>query len=129
MTRFRLRHAHVEAMDAAADERLEVRVLAHVRRCFPEEVAGRDDEELRAAIGLALERARSWGFEVDLHLCQFVDLSVVLGGGFDADPRFSWAGEVLRDPAIPDATLRMSTLWARALRELPRLETAGRGPR
>lgn len=129
MTRFRLRRAHVEAMDAAADERLGVRLLAHVRRCFPEEAAGRNDEELRAAIGQALERARSWGFETDLHLCQFVDLSVVLGGGFDVDPRFPWAGEVLRDPAIPDATLRMSTLWARALRALPRLEPQPRRPR
>lgn len=112
-----------------AEERLAAWLLAHVRRCFPAEAGGRDDGELRAAIARALEEARSWGFETDLHLCQFVDLSVVLGGGFDADPRFPWAGEVLRDPAIPDTTLRMNTLWARALRELPRLEFARRGSR
>ncbi|MBZ5625994.1 MAG: hypothetical protein LAQ69_45995 [Acidobacteriia bacterium] len=89
-------------------------VEAHVRQYFPSKCASMQSGELQKRIREGIAKGRRYGFSGDADVCRFVDISIVLGAGFDDDPRLPWARDILNDPAFKDASVRLEMLFEAA---------------
>jgi hypothetical protein len=95
---------------------------SHVREYFPEECSKLTAAEVRKTIRDGMAKARRHGFSDDADVCRFIDISVVLGAGFDVDPELSWAAALLNDPQLTEPGIRMDMLFEAAcayLRQQP----------
>jgi hypothetical protein len=110
-----------------AMRRFEERVLAHLREHFPKEMEALDPEAAQSLVRDALHRARHYGLESESELASFADLSVALGPGFDTDPRYPWAAEILNDDWTPVPATRLERLYERALAYLNEAEERAAG--
>lgn len=54
---------------------------------------------LAAAVAEGVRRAQACGLAEPREVRPFIFLCFLLGERFDADPRYPWAGQILRDPA------------------------------
>lgn len=125
---FMLRREHVTALDRYMAESFEARAIAHLRRCFPEVVGEASDEQMRELVAFGIERARSYGIDIERDVLRYIDLMCMFGVDFDRDPAHPWAARVLNDPGTEGSTLRTNTLMAAAKESLDD-ERAARGRR
>lgn len=86
------------------------RLAAHAREIAPAHCATLEPDALRAAVAAAVARGRGCGFERAGALRLFVELSLLLGSGFDADPQYPWAAQALADRAAPNEMFRAGRL-------------------
>ena len=92
-----------EQMQALADERralFEERLIAHLENAYPEKLWTSTPEAVRERVRRAVDKALSYSVRTERDVTSFVDLTFELGEGFDIDPRFDWAGEILRDDSL-----------------------------
>jgi hypothetical protein len=92
-------------------ERFEDDMVVHLRGFSPRHMEVIGEDWARRAIRLGIERAAAYGIVNPGLLRFYVELMVAYGSTFDVDPLYPWAGEILRDPAIPDAVSRMDRLY------------------
>ncbi len=92
-------------------------MVDHLRRHFPDEMKGRDDD-LRAFVRRGIDKAWSYGIRETSGICQLIDVMVFFGENFDTDPRYPWAHEILTSGLIADPNLRSETLILFAIEEL-----------
>jgi hypothetical protein len=114
-------------MDVVRDElrsRLVKTVTVHARECFPEECAAMGEEQLLHRMEDAAAAAARWGLGSPQDVCRFVNLSMILGPGFDSDPKLKWIYEMLSDAGVPSRSQRLSLVYAEAVR---RLRAGGQG--
>ena len=71
------------------------RAVSHLRRIFPEATRSLDATELRQLVSDAIKRSARYGFRTEREVVAFADAMVLLGSGFDEDPRYPWALEIL----------------------------------
>jgi hypothetical protein len=55
---------------------------------------------VRQAVNVGVERALAYGLTAQSAVHFYIEMMFILGSGFDRDPMFPWAGEILNDPAI-----------------------------
>ena len=63
----------------------------------------------------SVAKARTYGIGSDAGALICVVMMYMLGSGFDEDPLFSWAHQVLRDPTQPDQAAKVEKLYLSAL--------------
>lgn len=107
-----------EQMDVLARVVFERRVADHVREFFPDRSADLGDDGVVAHVRAGIAKAESYGLSHPAHVGQMVDLMLLFGRDFDTDPRWPWAGSILRDPAIDHPGTRMKRLCDAAGRAL-----------
>lgn len=90
-------------------------MVAHLREYFASLTADADDEALIARIRREMERASGYGFEAPRAWCQFINLSMALGEGFDTE--LPWARELLADKDVEPAR-RIDALNAACIEHL-----------
>lgn len=108
-----------QQMDAFADEmlnRFNAQILHHVRSFFPEQCNILGEEGIKEAIRYGIDRAASYGIEIERDVCLYIDLMFAFGRDFDKDPELPWSGEILSDEAMPDPTGRINMLHETSLR-------------
>jgi hypothetical protein len=93
----------MRAFDQAVQENLECRLVTHVERMFPAEFARLGKRAVEQRVRAALDRAKGRKLVEDYDLCRFVDLTFLLGEGFEADERFPWAARTLDDDGLTAA--------------------------
>ena len=93
---FKVRREQMVAYREAALRDFEDQVVAHVGRCFPEELAALGEDGTRLVIRSGIERAGGYGIVAERDVCKFIDLMLVLGTTFDRE--HAWAGEILANP-------------------------------
>ncbi len=71
------------------------RVAGHIRECWPDKHASRDEESVRQYVRDAIARAASWGIATQYGVVGFVDLLCALGDDFDSNGSFPLAREIL----------------------------------
>jgi len=76
--------------------------LAQMKNRTPKSCLNISDSVLHSAILQGLEKAESYGFTLAGTIRFYIETSFILGAGFDSDPQFPWAGEILQDPSITD---------------------------
>lgn len=114
----KIRKEHWDALAEAAMRDFESRLEAHLRQHLPEKCAAMERRELREAIRRAVGQARSYGLVAERDISLFVNLAFVLGANFDRNPKYPWAAEILKDPALKDAETRITRLYEEAEKRL-----------
>jgi hypothetical protein len=82
----------------------------------PHKYAVQGEEANRALVWEGLERAEEYGIESSRGLTVYITLMFLLGAGFDQDPLYPWAGQVLRDRSLPDENTRVAELHGAAMK-------------
>ncbi len=65
-------------------------MLEHLRQHFARQLAGRSEQSVQALVRAGLRRGWALGLRMRLTLCQFVDLCVLFGLGFEDDHAHGW---------------------------------------
>jgi hypothetical protein len=100
------------AFGRAAIADFEARMLAHLKRFSPRHPRIVGDPELLGLVEIGSKRAGVHGFTSERSVRVYIELALMFGLGFDADPQHPWAGEPLR--ADDDEHLRADRLAAAA---------------
>ena len=95
----RVRPEQMEAFREARREELAERLAARAARLYPEKVAERRNEEVRAEARRISASARSWGLTSERDVTIYYDLSLELGPHFEKGDDGAWAREILEDRA------------------------------
>jgi len=110
----RIRREQMDALDEAAMRRFEQRAIQHLKETFPKHARFRGEEGLRNTVRSGLERARQRGLASERGLLLYLELMVMLGSGFDADPQLPWASIILSDQSMGDEATRVDRLLERS---------------
>ncbi len=70
-------------------------MMAHIRNFFPRQCGGMSADEFLDTITHGIAAAKRYGLTSKVDICKYVDFTIVLGRGFDDDPRMPWAREIL----------------------------------
>lgn len=118
-----IRKRQLTAFEAASYADFHNRLLAHLRRCFPEQCDALGDEGAREVIQQAHIQANSFGLETERDICLFTDLTMMLGRNFADHPELPWAKQILTSRS-EGPTQRIERLYDRTLDELKRAAEA-----
>jgi hypothetical protein len=109
----KIRSQQIVVFVATAVGRFEDRMTAHLNKCFAQE-CGILGDGLRDMIRHGIQKAAGYGITTERDVCQYIDLMMVFGRNFDADPDLPWASSVLNYPTLNDSTIRMEHLYETA---------------
>lgn len=116
-----IRKEHLERFAHAAVRNFEDRMVAHLRAFAPRHFKILTEEEIRGVIRHGMAQAQRHGFTSERNIRLYVELMLVLGSGFDVDPQWPWAAELLNADALTDEVERMDRLQDRAWQCLEQL--------
>jgi hypothetical protein len=114
-----IRDEQLDAFRAARAASFEQRLFLHLHKYFPERCAVMGGEAVRHSIRRGVARARSYGIICERDVARFLNHVYFLGPDFDTDPKYPWAQDILRDPAIPPSS-KMQRLSSRTAGEMAR---------
>jgi hypothetical protein len=109
------------AFERAALADFEARMLAHLKRFSPRHLRIVGDPQLNGLIVVGQKRAELYGLVSERSARIYIEMMLMFGIGFDADPQHVWASEPLRGAG--DEHVRADRLHAAAWRHVDR--TAG----
>lgn len=93
---FVIRKEQLEALGRPYTESL----VELVRANLPDYYAAAGDAGARALVEVARERAARYSIVRCRDIGCYIAFMAGLGWSFDTDPRYSWAGAILQDPAL-----------------------------
>ncbi|MFO0616580.1 MAG: hypothetical protein U0414_28565 [Polyangiaceae bacterium] len=93
-----LRKAQIDAIGAASEESLRLRMRRHVESEYPEICAALGDKRVALRVKLGLQRARKHGIRDESHLELFLELMFEFGREFDRSPEVPWGKAVFAAP-------------------------------
>ena len=112
-----VRREQLDALEEAARADFERRAVDHLRRTLPGRCASMTPAALRASVRHAMTRSEAYGVTAEVDVLNYLNVMYMLGFEFDADPRFAWASEWLREPGVQGHS-KMRVVFERARREL-----------
>lgn len=72
------------------------RTAVYLRETLPEKTAQYAEEALRRRVKEDVRRAQAYGFTWESSIVRFVEAGFLLERDFDRNPRYDWAGPILR---------------------------------
>jgi len=91
-------------------------MIEHIANFFPEEFAKIGELRLREMIQYGGKRASRYGIVSERDVCKYLDLMVVFGWDFDANPDLPWVGHILHDQSVTVPATRIARLYDLALK-------------
>ena len=70
---------------------------------------------LQQLVQIGIESAQDYNITGERGIVIYTGLMLMIGSGFDQDPQFPWAGDVLQDGAIRDQAARVGRLYDEAM--------------
>jgi hypothetical protein len=116
-----IRTQQMQAFSRLAQERFEVRLLAHIEDCFPVHRREVGPDRLRLVIRQGIEKAAQYGMQGQREIYLFVSLMLYFGSSFDTDPQLGWAAAGLKNPLEPNPFDRMEATFDLAAEYLDRV--------
>jgi hypothetical protein len=107
----RIRQEQMAALGEDAMQRFKDRAVDRLRGFAPKHLEWPGETAVRRTIDLGIERAFAYGLTGETAIFFYLELMFVLGSGFDRDPMFPWAGEILTDPTIVNQYERTDRLY------------------
>lgn len=124
-----IRREQLEAFRRYMSGQFEDRMVAHLKRYFPDRCAPLSDEEVRESIRYGVERADAYEICIEQDVSRYINLMYILGRDFDRDPDLPWAQAILSGRALKRLkTVKMDVLYEEAERYLARAHN-GQGKR
>jgi hypothetical protein len=109
-----IRAEQMEAFEHAAVRSFEDSVLKHLKNFAPDHFRILTEDEILQVIRHGMKRAELHGFTSRRSLRIYIELMLMLGSGFDADPQLPWAAELLNDKTITGEVARIERLRDKA---------------
>ena len=106
-----LRKEQMQVFGPLGMKSFEDRVIAHVRKVFPDKAEALGEPKLRDAIRYGTQCARSYSIVSERDVCKYIDLSILYGRDFDKDPSLPWAQSILKNKAVRSPTMRVDRLF------------------
>lgn len=114
-----IRHQQMQSLADASVSKFEARMTEHLERCFPVQCKASDEMRIHSTIRYGIERAASYGINLERDVCKYIDLMFVFGRDYDRDPGLPWVSEILEDETLDDATVKTERLFAAAKQHVP----------
>ncbi len=100
----KIRKEQMAVFASARVQQLEGEIQATVLTHWAHVAGSMSSEELRARIRRAIQRAGKYGINTSADCQRFVNLTFLLGEGFDDDPRYPWAAAFLSNSGVSGST-------------------------
>jgi hypothetical protein len=97
-----IRVVQMKSFAAAAMQAFEDRTCKHLQRYFPHHCRLMDAPQMRRLIQCGLERSKSYDLTGECCVRTYIELTCLLGSGFDRDPLLPWAANLLNDRSEPE---------------------------
>jgi hypothetical protein len=110
-----IRKEQLETFQDASAPHFEAAAIQHLKEAFPKHCTQLGEGQLRPFVQYGRERAALYGITSQAGVSLFLDLTLLLGRGFDTDFQLPWAAEILKDSTLPDEQTRLSLLHSRAM--------------
>jgi hypothetical protein len=110
-----IRSEQLRVFELAAIERFVEGAIAHVRRYFPDRVAGLDDAELRHIVNRTAENAAGHGLKSERDVLLYLNLAALHGWEFETDPDCRWMAAALAYPVNSPPSERLQRVVDRCL--------------
>jgi hypothetical protein len=114
-----IRKEQLAAFGPLGKKAFEDRMIAHLKKVFPEQCGPLDAPKLRELIQHGTQRAASYQITSERDVCKFIDLTILYGRDFDKDPALPWAQSVLQNQAIRNPTSKIERLYKAAKKQSP----------
>lgn len=105
-----IRTEQMKAFQLAGIRMFEDRMVAHLEDFAPSHFKILEEADIRKAIRFGMARAQDHGFTTERNLRLYIEKIFMLGSGFDSDPQFPWAAEILGDHTSLSDDRRMDRL-------------------
>jgi hypothetical protein len=92
--------------------------LMRLERIWPEKYNHIGEENLRSLIQKGITTARAYDIESEPGMLMYIGMMYMLGSGFDRDPLFSWAHQVLNNKEEQDEAASVERLHSEAINYL-----------
>ena len=92
-----IRETQVNRLESVQQASFEDRCLAFLTQQFPEQVAMSGEARIRERIRADTQRAFAQDITNEPDVMKYLYLTNLLGGDFDADPRYRWLAPTLED--------------------------------
>jgi hypothetical protein len=112
-----LRKEQISVFGPLGKKAFEDRMLAHLKKVFPEQSKSLDEPKLRETIQYGLQRAAAYGITSERDVCKYIDLIILHGRDFDKDPNLPWAQSVLQNQAIRNPSSKIERLFKAAKKQ------------
>lgn len=90
-------------------------MVFHVGRYFPERFMMTGERAALETVRTAIGSAGHYGIVMKRDVCLYLNCMLVLGSGFDRDPKFGWAAAILAGSGSEDPTRRMTRVNGKML--------------
>ena len=90
-----IRKEQLRVFEHAAMANFVERMVAHLRRVFPDWAAEMTDDACRAFVRSGVASAASHGITIELHVARYLHVMQALGKDFDQSPEHAWAANIL----------------------------------
>lgn len=104
-----IRPSQMEALEQASIKGFAEEMLEHVQQTFPQVCADLSDDDIRQAVAMAMKKANQYGFSIRGSIRLYLEISFILGSGFDTDTQYKDFKERLTSP--DDELLRAEHLY------------------
>jgi hypothetical protein len=95
----------------------EVRMIAHLKKVFPDKSEVLGEPKLRETIQYGTQRAAAYRITSERDVCKYIDLMLLYGRDFDKDSNHPWAQSVLQNQAIRNPTSKIERLYKAAKKQ------------
>lgn len=92
-----IRTEQMDVMRESALQQFVDRMIAHLKREFPEQTAKMPEGELRTLIHQSMRTAEKYDVIYEVDIERYLECVMLYGRDFDVNPETSWAAEILRN--------------------------------
>jgi len=121
-----LRKEQKDALRILLIQRQILGLVDHVKNHFPDETAGKSDDELFDQIMATLERAEKYGIKSECDVYQYINISMLYGADFDEKGDTAWTVDYLADEDVSSPTQRINRLFDEVVYRLEVEENSAR---
>lgn len=112
-----IRKEQLAAFGLLGEKTFEDRVIAHLKKVFPEQSEPLGESKLRESVQYGKQRAASYKIISERDVCKYIDLMIVYGRDFDKDPNHPWAQSILQNQAIRSPSSKIERLYKAAKKQ------------
>jgi len=98
-----IRKEQVKVLEDGMARQFELKMMDHLRQKFPSETEKKEDDELLGEIRQGVRTSGKYGISAEYDVARYMEYMMMYGLSFDTDPKWDWAGKILKTEGISGA--------------------------